>query len=145
MNMNRHFIAAGLAALLAVPAVAAAKPANDHAKSGKAKKAKTVSFVFKGTFTAPGTVDVVAGNAHARKGGFVGESVSFELADAKVVVADTNADGAVDVTDVKDGDRVVVHARIAKGTKFGATDEAVAARKLVDQTNAPVAEEESGD
>jgi hypothetical protein len=142
MHMNRNVITAALAvAALAVPAAAAAKPA----AGGKVKKAKTVTFVFKGTFTAPGTIAVDAGNAHARKGGFVGESVTFDLANAKVVVADTNADGSLDVADVKDGDRVLVKARIAKGTSYVADGDAVVARKLVDKSNPPAAEEESAD
>jgi hypothetical protein len=147
MNMNRHLIAAALAAAaLAVPVAAVAKPGGGHGHErvgGKAKKAKTVTFVFKGTFTAPGTIDVVAGNRHARKGGFVGEAVTFDLANAKFVVADTNADGALDVTDVKDGDRVLVQARVAKGTTYEADGAAVVARKLVDKTNPAAAEEES--
>jgi hypothetical protein len=142
MHMNRHVIAAALAAAaLAVPTAAAAK----NGGGGKVKKAKTVTFVFKGTFTAPGTIAVDAGNAHARKGGFVGEAVAFDLAKAKVVVADTNADGSLDVADVKDGDRVLVKARIAKGTTYAADGDAVVARKLVDKSNPPVAEDESGD
>jgi len=149
MQMNRHLAAAALAAAaLAVPAAAVAQPGGGkgHQKvEGKAKKPKQATFVFKGTFTAPGTIEVLAGNAHVRKGGFVGESVSFDLADAKVVVADTNADGVRDVTDVKDGDRVLVRARAAKGTRYAADGGAVVARKLVDTSNPPVAEPESDD
>jgi hypothetical protein len=113
------------------------------------KKTKNVTFVFKGTFTAPGTVEVLAGNAHARRGGFVGQTITVDLASAKVVVADTNADGVLDVTDVKDGDRVLVLARIAKGTQFvapadGEAAETVPTRKLVDRTNRPVEDAEAG-
>ena len=178
--MNKRIVIAALAAAaLAVPTVAAAQPGNGkgHAKkervSGKAKKvkkAKKVTFVFKGTFTAPGTVQVLAGNAHARKGGFVGQTVAFDFATAKVVVADTNGDLALNVTDVKDGDLVLVQARLAKRTKFApaATEveaeveagaeveaevgaeaevkvepEALVARKLVDKTNPPVEVEDT--
>ena len=171
--MNKRIVIAALAAAaLAVPTVAAAQPGHGkgHAKkervSGKAKKAKKVTFVFKGTFTAPGTVQVLAGNAHARKGGFVGQTVTFDFATAKVVVADTNGDLALNVTDVKDGDLVLVQARLAKRTKFApaATEveagaeveaeagaeveaevepEALVARKLVDKTNPPVEVEDT--
>jgi hypothetical protein len=151
---KRILVAVATAAALAVPAAAAAQPGNGKGKGADKpakvdrKKPKKVMFVFRGTFTAPGTVEVLAGNAHARKGGFVGESVTVDLASAKLVVADTNGDGALDVSDVKDGDRVLVKARIAKGTKFAAPAEgelaqAIAARKLVDKTNPPVEDAES--
>jgi hypothetical protein len=149
--MNRRIVIAALAAAaLAAPTAAGAQPGNGkgHDKTAskvqKAKKAKKVTFVFRGTFTAPGTVEVVAGNAHVRKGGFVNEAVSFDFASAKVVVADTNADQTLDVTDVKDGDRVLVQARLAKGTDYAADAGAVVARKLVDKTN-PLVEDEEAD
>jgi len=158
--MNKRIVAAVLgAAALALPAAAGAhgggkgheKKADKVAKHQSKGKhgAKKVTFVFKGTFTAPGTVNVLAGNSHVRKGGFVGQEVEFDFAGAKVVVADTNADGKRDVTDVKDGDLVLVQARMARKTKHvepvvsempSETDEssdAIAARKLVDKTNKP--------
>ena len=145
--MNKRIIATVLgAAALAVPAAAVADSSHEHTgktvvkgKAKKAKKAKKVMFVFKGTFTAPGTVAVQSGNAHVRKGGYVGNAVEFDLENAKVVVADTNADGKRDVADVKDGDRVLVQARMLKRTKYAAPVEdeapeagaAIAARKLI--------------
>jgi hypothetical protein len=171
--MNKRIIATVLgAAALAVPAAAVAD--SDHKRpgkqiekgkgKGKAKKAKKVMFVFKGTFTAPGTVTVDAGNAHVRKGGYVGEAVAFDFDDAKVVVADTNADGKRDVADVQDGDRVLVQARMLKRTKYIAPveddapeaetagdevaggesggSEAIVARKLIDRTHPPVEDAE---
>jgi hypothetical protein len=161
--MNTRVIAAVLgAAALAVPAAAAAdsghgrshdkRTAEDVVKDngkgkGKAKKAKKVMLVFKGSFTAPGTVDVRSGNAHVRKGGFVGEAVAFDFASAKVVVADTNADSKLDVADVKDGDLVLVQARLDKRAAHvapaaGGTAEPIVARKLIDKTNAPLEDEE---
>jgi hypothetical protein len=144
---NRIIVAALAAAALTVPAAAGAQPAGGkgHTKpAAKTKKAKKATFVFRGTFTAPGTVEVAAGNAQVRKGGFVGQVVTFDLASAKVVVADTNGDQALDVTDVKDGDSVLVQARLAKGTTYAEDAEAVVARKLVDKTNPPVEVEEPG-
>ena len=148
--MNTRIIAAALgAAALVLPTAAAADPGHGKGQKkastevvngkNKPKKAKTVKFVFKGTFTAPGTVKVVSGNAHVRKGGYVGQSISFDLATAKVVGVDTNADLKVDVSDVADGDKVLVQARVAKGTKYaapaeGETAAAIVARKLIDQT-----------
>ena len=171
--MNKRIIATVLgAAALAVPAVAAADP--EHKRPGKeivkgkakdkAKTAKKVMFVFKGTFTAPGSIKVEAGNAHVREGGYVGNTVEFDLEHAKIVVADTNADGERNVADVKDGDRVLVQARMLKRTKYVAPDEddaaeaeaarpdvtegeptgseAIVARKLIDRTNPPVEDAE---
>jgi hypothetical protein len=127
-------------AVLALPAAALAKPGHEkHA----AKKAKKVTFVFKGTFTAPGTLQVTAGNAHVRKGGYVGNAVTFDFASAKVVAADTNADQTVNVADVKDGDVVLVKARLPRRTEYVMPSddqiaEAILARKLIDRTNPPV-------
>jgi hypothetical protein len=162
--MNKRIIATVLgAAALAIPAAAVADSGHKHTGKtvvkgkgkGKAKKAKKVMFVFKGTFTAPGTVAVQSGNAHVRKGGYVGKTVEFDLENAKIVVADTNADGKRDVADVTDGDRVLVQARVLKRTKYVAPVEdeapeaeatgdqaaesegAIVARKLIDRTNAP--------
>lgn len=155
--MNKRIVAAVLgAAALVIPTAAAAdaghgksidkKPAKQVAKGkGQGKK---VTFVFKGTFTAPGTVTVTSGNAHVRKGGFVGQAVTFDLAAAKVVVADTNSDQKLDVTDVKDDDVVLVQARIVKGTKYIApagdeTAATIAARKMIDTSNPPVVDDET--
>jgi hypothetical protein len=141
---TRIIIAALAAGALAIPAAAVAHPdhGSKHEKHaakahGKGKKAKKVMFVFKGRFTAPGSLDVVSGNSHVRKGGFVGETVTFDFADARVVVADTNGDAKVDLTDVADGDLVLVQARVAKRTKYAADAEPIVARKLVDKTSAP--------
>ena len=155
---TRILVAAVTAAALAVPATAVAQPgkgrgAEKPAKVGK--KTQNVTFVFKGTFTAPGTIEVLAGNAHARKGGFVGEAITVDLASAKLVVADTNGDGTVDVADVKDGDRVLVQARMLKRTKYmppvedeapeaeatgdqaAESEGAIVARKLIARADAP--------
>jgi carbohydrate-selective porin OprB len=156
--MNTRTIAAALgAAALVIPTAAAADPGHGKGQNkaateivngkSKPKKAKTVMFVFKGTFTAPGTVKVVSGNAHVRKGGYVGQSISFDLATAKVVGVDTNADQKVDLSDVADGDKVLVQARVTKGTKYvapaeGETTEAIVARKLIDQTDSSIQDAE---
>ena len=147
--MNKRIMVAALAAAtLAVPTVALADSGKGKGQEkqttkvhGKAKQPKKVMFVFKGKFSAPGTVDVTSGNSHVRKGGFVGQAITFDLANAKVVAADTNGDQKVDVTDVKDGDVVLVQARVAKRTKYAEGAEAIAGRKLVDKTNAPVEEQ----
>ena len=158
--MNKRVIAGLLgAAALAAPAAAVAeagpgkgqekKAAKEVVKDkGKSKKAKKKTmYVFKGSFAAPGTVAVLAGNAHARKGGFVGQAVTFDFAGARIVAADTNADQKIDLADVKDGDLVLVLVRLVKGTAYapaadGETAEPLMARKLIDKTNAPVEDEE---
>jgi hypothetical protein len=155
-------IAAGAAALF-LPAAASADPGHGRGKDksaaaesvtthgkGAAKKAKKVTFVFKGTFTADGTVTVSSGNAHVRRGGFVRQSVAFDLSGARIVVADTNADQTLDLADVQAGDRVVVKARLAKGTKYvaaaeGQTAEQLVASRLIDKTHVADDEVESTD
>ena len=146
--MNTRIIAAALgAAALVLPAAASGHGKGLEKKPGteivdgkhKPKKAKKVTFVFKGTFTAPGTVAVASGNAHVRKGGYVGQSISFDLATARIVGTDTNADQKVDLSDVAAGDKVLVQARVTKGTKYaapaeGETAAAIVARKLIDKT-----------
>jgi hypothetical protein len=138
--MNRHIRSAaaalGAAALL-IPSAAIAK--EKPVKPAKSGKSKPVGYVFKGVWHADGTVTVAHGNAHVRKGGFVGQVVAFDLAAAKLRAADTNADGAVTAADLVEGDKVVVKARLPRkdpGTgPFAAT-------KLVDQTHPAVEEAE---
>src|SRR5690242_7898521 len=155
---KRIIVAAFGVAALAVPTAAAADPGHGagrghepskqtvsakheagatHHRTAKAKKVRRVTFVFKGTFTAPGTVAVVSGNYHVRKGGFIGQTVAFDLAGAGVVAADTNADGKVDVSDVKDGDMVLVQARLPRRSTFVTGSDPIVARHLIDRTHAP--------
>ena len=133
--MNRHIRSAaaalGAAALL-IPSAALAK--DKPAKSGKSKPA---TYVFKGVWHTGGTVTVGHGNARVRKGGFVGQVVGFDLTAAKLSAADTNADGAVDATDLVEGDKVVVKARLPR-TEPGSGP--FAATRLVDQTHPAVEE-----
>jgi hypothetical protein len=178
--INRWIAVALGAAALAVPGTAVAK--GDHAKKDKAsekshkhgskheKKAKAkkpVTFVFKGVYKGAGVVTVAKGNSHVRKGGYVGQDVTFDLATAKLVVADTDGVPGITVADVQAGDLVLVQARLPRGTKAPvaeetaptateSTDEAVTeeapaaaeaikARKLVDKTHPPVKSEEDED
>jgi len=141
--MSRRIICATLgAAILAAPAAAAGDPGHGNSRNA----GKKVTFVFKGTFTAPGTVEVRSGNAHVRKGGFVGQKITFDLTTARVVAADRNGDHKVDLADVGDGDAVLIHARIAKGTKYTAPAEgeaagALVARRLIDRTHPAAGDE----
>lgn len=101
-------------------------------KPGGGPKAHNVKYIFKGTYEGAGVVAVKKGNAHVRKGDLTGISVTFDLSAAKLVVDDTNGDGAITVDDVLVDDKVHVQARLPKGAP-GA--QPFAARKLVDQTH----------
>lgn len=72
----------------------------------------------------------------------MGQTLTFDLTGAEVVVADTSADQKADLADVKAGDVVRVKANLSRGRKYAApgVDQAVSAlvaRQLMDQTNAP--------
>jgi hypothetical protein len=146
--MNQRILIAIVAvAALAIPTAAVAKPdhgkhQHKHAEKSHGKQTKKVMFVFKGTYSG-GVVEVAAGNAHVRKGGFVGQSVTFDLSDAKIRAADTNGDQQVDVTDVKDGDKVLVQARVPKRTQYADVTDAISARKLIDKTNPRVDDDDA--
>ncbi len=128
-----------VAAVAVVPAALAAQGGNGK---GHAKKPHAVTYVFKGIYMGDSTVDVNRGNRHARNGGFVGETVAFDLTGARLVVADTSGDGSVDLGDVADGDQVIVKSRMPR--KEPAT-QPLPARKLVDQTSLPTDDGEAPD
>ena len=136
MNLNRTIATLGAAALLAVPAAAVAKGKPADAGSKGKGKSKPATFVFKGTWNADGTVLVTSGNSRGKK--FKGQSLTFDWAKAKFSVADSNADGKLDATDVVAGDKVVVQAKLARNVTGTGP---FAARKLVDQTH-PKADED---
>lgn len=137
MTPKRALLVALGTAALAVPAAAIAKPGEHghghgggHGRGGN----PTVTYVFKGTYDGDGVVTVSHGNRHVRKADLVGQDVQFDLSGARLVVADTNADGSVSADDVSSGDRVVVQARLPKQDP-GA--EPFVASRLVDQTSPP--------
>lgn len=133
MRTAQRILALAAMAALLVPATAVAgKPDNPGSKGkGKAKN-PVVTYVFKGTYNADGSVQVMKGNGFVRKGGFVGQSAAFDYSAAKVSVADTNVDGVADLADVLAGDRVLVQARLPRANPGGGP---FPARMLVDQTN----------
>jgi hypothetical protein len=142
--MNRHTRRAaaviGAAALL-LPSAALAKGKPDGKPVKPAHgKSKLANYVFKGVWHVDGTVTVSGGNARVRKGGLVGQTLGFDLAAAKLRAADSDADGAVTVADLLEGDKVVVKARL-KRTEPG--EGPYAANKLVDQTHPQVEETEA--
>ena len=154
--INRWMAVALGALVLAVPGTAVAKGGHGHGKDkakshqkaekhgkkqgkkDKAKKAK--SYVFKGVYQGEGVVTVVSGNSRVRKGGYIGEDVTFDLSSAKIVAGDSDGVAGISAADVKVGDKVLVQARLPRGTKAPETTEepaaevapaAIKARKLV--------------
>jgi hypothetical protein len=131
MNRRKTIALAVLGvAAIALPGAAAAKPGKGKAKGHG--KSHGVAYVFKGTYGGDGLVAVKKGNRHARKAGLVGVDVQFDLSGAKLTVADTNADDAIDTSDLVAGDNVVVKAKLPKHDPGAAP---YAAKRLVDQTN----------
>ena len=96
MNRELRRVAALLgAAALILPSAALAKgkPEGKPVKPAHGKS-KPANYVFKGVWHADGSVTVTGGNARVRKGGFVGQVVSFDVAAAKLRAADTNSSNA---------------------------------------------------
>lgn len=143
-NARNVLVALGVAAAVIPAAVSDAKPgpkqhaAKHHAKSEKG--AKQANYLFKGTFhLASGTVTVTKGNHAVKRAGLIGTDVAFDLSAARVKVADANGDGRRDLADIRDGDKVVVQARLAR-REPGAGP--FAARRLVDQTHSQEADDD---
>jgi hypothetical protein len=124
---GKAFVLAALIAVAVVPAALAAKGGN-----GKGKP-HGVAYVFKGTYAGDSMVVVKHGNRHVKNAGYIGETVSFDLSEARVVVEDTDGNGA-DLGDVAVDDRVLVRARLPRKDPPA---QPLAARKLVDQTSPP--------
>lgn len=130
-------VALGVAAL-AIPAGAVANQGANHGKAKGHGKTHNVAYVFKGLYAGPGTaanevkVEVKAGNSRVRKGKFIGTTVNFDLTNARIVVADTNADGQRTLADVNVGDKVLVKAMLPRKNPGS---QPFAAKRLVDQTH----------
>ena len=158
--MTKRWMAVVLgAAVLAVPGTAVAKndnagkgkakserPAKAHKhgakKEKKAKKAKKpASYVFKGVYKGDGVVTVTSGNSRVRKGGYVGQDVTFDLSKAKIVAADSDGVAGVSAADVKAGDKVLVQARLPRGTKAPAPAPAPETTEATASTEEPVVDE----
>lgn len=139
-RMRRILIVALGVAALAVPAGAIAHHKEGHTKGpgqgqthGKGHaKPHNVAYVFKGTYAGNSSVAVTKGNSRVRKGGYIGQTVAFDLTGARIVVADTNADKAKDLNDVAVGDKVLVKAMLPKSDPG---TQPFAAKRLIDQTH----------
>jgi hypothetical protein len=148
MRARKTFLAAVSAAALAVAPAALANNGNhfgqinhpNHGSNGNHGSGNngnahnpSVMYVFKGTYGGDGTtVNVTGGNNHVKKASLVGTAVMFDFTNAKIVVADTNADGNTDLTDAAAGDAVVVKAKLPKAD---AGTQPFVAKQLVDQTH----------
>jgi hypothetical protein len=113
----------------------------EHAGSQHGNRHKhPVAFVFTGTVTAAAngtllTVHVLHGNHWAKHDGFVGQDVTFDLANAHLSVADTDGTPGADAGDFKAGDRVVILAKLPRDTAFSQGEQPLVARHVADRTN----------
>jgi hypothetical protein len=146
-NIRNALVALGVAVIVTPAAVSEGKERDAHRHGPPAsvveKKAqhkshkeakhgdKKVTYVFKGTWSTDG-VKVFKGNKHVRRASLVGQTVAFDLSAARIVVADANGDGKRNASDLQDGDKVLVQARLPRRDPGAAP---FAARKLVDQTH----------
>src|SRR5205807_2224862 len=141
IGINRPLVALSVCAAVAFPAAAAAKHGGghghgnsqaqhggtDHAKRGRA-------LVVRGTVAAvgAGTVDVTVAGANHHGRALKGQTVTFDVSNARIVVRDVNGDGTRDLSDVQVGDKVLVQARIQKGAAPDTT-QPIVAQRLVDK------------
>ena len=72
------------------------------------------------------------GNSRVRKGGFIGETVAFDLEGARFVTRDTSGDGERSLEDVQEGDWVLVKAMLPREDPG---EQPFAAKRLIDKTS----------
>jgi hypothetical protein len=118
------------------------KAAQSHGQAGKHGKGSAhrhipmVALVAHGTVVSVDTtnntavVQVTRTNHHGA--GLVGTQVTVDLSNAKISVADINADGQKNLADVAAGDQVLVQGRIPL---HGSLTGALVAKRLIDQTH----------
>ena len=158
-KFTRPLVTLGVVAAIGIPVADAAAKGHDSGhgkkpaagkghKGPKGPKAPHMRALnVKGTVAAvgDGTIDVLVKGANHHGKALRGQTVTVDVATARIVVRDVNGDGVRDLADVAVGDRVVVQSRIAKGS---APDPAqpLVAKRVVDQ-GAPTAEpgDDSGD
>jgi len=143
-RLMRPLVALGVVAALALPAAAVAhggghgKGAFHGHKGGKSAGHKQGkhgrALIVKGTVSAvgTGTIDVLVTGGNHRGRALKGQTVTFDVSNARIVVADVNGDGSRDLADVAVGDRVVVHSRVDKGATVDPSQPLVA-KRVVDQ------------
>jgi hypothetical protein len=151
MHANKRLLPILGAAALALPGVALANNgqgkalAKGHAKPNTSAHSNTASapakgrgrnLVVKGTVSAvdttAGTVTVTVTHANHAAKSLKGTDVVFDVSKASIRAADTNGNNVRnELADVKAGDKVLVHAHLAKGAS---TTQPILARQLRDQT-----------
>jgi len=159
-SYTRALAGMGVVAALAFPAVSAAKGPHGHGHGHKGagnaaphqdagkqhghkqKGRHTRSLIVVGVVSAVGTdgtvqVDVKHANHHGA--GLVGQTVTFDVSNARIVVSDVNGDGKRDLSDVAVGDRVLLRARVAKGETLDPTA-TITALGLIDKGTKPPAD-----
>lgn len=149
MSRLRSALLVGLGvAALAVPAGAIGHSGTHsnpkaHSKNGKAKghnggkrkghaRRGHVAYVFKGFYAGDSKVEVKRGNRHVRRGGFIDETVEFDLSGARIVARDVNEDGDRTLDDVEVGDWVLVKTRLPRKNPGSQPFEAM---RLIDKTS----------
>src|SRR5437763_2159706 len=147
-KFKRPLVALGAVAALALPAGAAAHggghapKANHPSHGGKSagyhggKQGR--ALIVKGTVSAvgTGTVDVLVKSANHHGRALRGQTLTFDVSNARIVVRDVNGDGERDLGDVAVGDRVLVQSRVAKGATVD-TSQPVVAKRVVDKGAKP--------
>lgn len=78
------------------------------------KKTLKVPYIFRGAYTGKNSVKVEHGSSWVKRAGFIGKTVKFNLGSAKITAEDSNADGQVNLADIKAGDKVAVEARLPR-------------------------------
>ena len=147
-KLKRPLVALGVVAAFALPAGAAAHggghgPKADHGSHGAKGSAfhggkKGRALIVKGTVSAvgTGTIDVLVKSANHHGHALRGQTLTFDVSNARIVVRDVNGDGKRDLADVAVGDRVLVQSRIAKGATVDSS-QPVVAKQVVDKGAKP--------
>lgn len=116
---------------LAGPAAAIAGQGKDGKGHGGGKT-KVSQYNVKGTYAGDGVVSVLKVNGHAKKAGWKGTDVTFDLSSAEIRTEDNNLDGTADLDDVAVGSPVKVKARLPKGDPGAGP---YVAQRFVDKTD----------
>jgi hypothetical protein len=115
--------------------------AGTHGQGRAHRHVPTVAVVAHGTVVSVDTtnntaiVQITRANHHGA--GLVGTQVTVDLSNARITVADVNADGQKNLADVAANDEVVVQGRVPL---HGSLTGSLVARHLIDQTHAPTSD-----
>lgn len=111
--------------------------AGEHGQGSTRRHVPTVALIAHGTVVSvdptnnTAVVQVTRTNHHGA--GLVGTQVTVDLSNARISVADVNADGQQNLADLAPGDRVLVQGRVPL---HGPLTGALVAKRLIDQTHA---------